>query len=114
MINFSRKKIISLLTFSIVPNLTFFSGIFGYYLCKFLSGEKPGKQGKIKSLIFSFKNWRIHLHHWFLGTVFLLFSIFFDFLVFSQFSLGFLFGIIFQGFTYPDWYKIVDKIECQD
>jgi hypothetical protein len=114
MVKASKKKIIPLLTFSIVPNLTFLGGVLGYYLCKFLAGKKPGEQGKIKSLIFSFKNWKIHLHHWFLGVLFLFFSIYFDFLIFSQFFIGFLVGVIFQGLTYPDWYRIVAKLKCQN
>lgn len=109
-----KKKIFTFLTFSLVPSSTFIGGIFGYYLCKLLAGKKPGEQGIIKSLIFTFHKWKIHLHHWFLATLFLFFSVYFDFLaLFSQFFIGFLTGIIFQGFTYPDWYKIVTRVKCQ-
>jgi hypothetical protein len=106
-----KPKILLGLSLAIISFQTFLGALFGYFLTKFLAGKEPGKSGKIKSIIFNIKNWRVHLHHWLIA-----FGIFNVFLFwqpqpFSQFSLGFLGGVIFQGiYCYPDWSKILIKI----
>ena len=104
-----RKKILSFLGLSLFPTLTSFGLIFGYYLSKFLAGEKTGRQGKIKSLIFYFREWKIHLHHWFVSAIFLFVFLYYDLLPISHFFSGFLGGICLQGLSYPDWYRIITK-----
>lgn len=81
----------------------YLGAILGYYLPKFFSK-------KVRSLIFEFKNWRLHLHHWLLGLGILICGILYDFLPFLPFSIGFLSGVIFQGiYCYSDWHKILVK-----
>jgi len=104
-----KKKILSILPLSLFPILTSFGLIFGYYLAKFLAGKEPGQQGKIKSLAVFVKQWKIHLHHWFLGLAFLLISLHYNFLPLPQFSFGVLVGVCLQGWSYPDWYRIITK-----
>jgi hypothetical protein len=105
----SKSKFILGITLAFVSLQTFLSALFGYFFTKSLAGKKPGEPGKIKSLIIEFRNWRIHLHHWFLGICFLFFNLHFQILPVNSFTLGFLGGVVFQGLTYPDWYKIVTK-----
>ncbi len=88
---------------------TFFGALAGYFLTKFLAGKEAGKPGKIKSIVFEIKNWKIHLHHWLIIFGFLNLALYYQFLPFPQFSFGFLGGAVFQGITYPDWYKIITR-----
>jgi len=104
-----KGKIVGILSLSLLPALTSLGLILGYYLTKFFAGEKPGKEGKIKSLIISVKQWKIHLHHWFVGLIFLFISLFYDILPLPQFFLGVLGGVCLQGLTYSDWYRIITK-----
>ncbi len=83
----------------------------GYFAAKYLSGKKEGFQGKIKSLIFYLGKWKIHLHHWFLLSLFAIFlfvsGIYYSF---PHLFLGFLGGLAFQGiYCYGDWHKIIKK-----
>jgi hypothetical protein len=81
----------------------YFGAILGYYLAKNFSK-------KVRSLVFEIKSWRLHLHHWLVCFLILIFSFFFDFLSLPNFALGFLGGMIFQGiYCYDNWYKILIK-----
>jgi hypothetical protein len=102
----TQRKIIGILGLSLFPTQALIGIVLGYFLGKFLAGERAGEQGKIKSLIISFKNWKIHLHHWFLGSILLLSSLF-NLLSLPQFVLGILGGAIVQGLNYSDWYRIL-------
>jgi len=100
----SKKKKIFLLP--IFP-LLFFSLegilgiIFGFFVARTFAPKLP-------SLIFTFKDFKIHFHHWFLGSLFLIFSLSLN--LFSTFYNGFLGGIILEGiYNYSDWYKIIKK-----
>jgi len=83
----------------------------GYLSAKYCSGKRTGVTGRIKSLIISLGRWRLHLHHWFLSYL----SVIFIFVsgIYSSlphFFLGFLGGLTFQGiYCFRDWYKIVKK-----
>lgn len=88
---------------------TFLAGVFGYFFTKILAGKKPGETGKVKSVIIELEKWKIHLHHWLIALGIIFFNFYFNFLPYQQFSLGFLSGVVFQGLSYPDWYKIVVK-----
>lgn len=89
----------------------YLGAIIGYFITKFFSGKEPGISGKIKSIIFDIGNYKLHLHHWFLGILILISVFCFKFnLILPQFSYGFLGGLIYQGVScYPDWYKIIIK-----
>jgi hypothetical protein len=104
----SKRKVLGIFGLSLLPLQTSLGMILGYFLSKFLAGKKAGEQGIIKSIIISFKNWKIHLHHWFLSSIFLSLS-FFDFFHFPQFLVGFLGGALIQGLSYPDWHRILIK-----
>ena len=84
----------------------------GYFVARIFSGKEAGQTGKIKSVIFHWGNYRLHLHHWFLGFATVLFALILDYSFFDygKFSYSFLGGLIFQGiFCYCDWKKIIVK-----
>ncbi len=84
--------------------------LLGYFIAKFFSGEKPGAQGKIKSLVFRIGRYELHPHHWSICAGVLGAGLFYNILPFPLFASGFLGGLIFQGiFCYDDWYKILIK-----
>lgn len=66
--------------------------------------------GKIPSLAFNVGSYRLHFHHWLYGSAILIPALYYNFLPFPQFSLGFLGGVIFQGiYCYRDWYRVIVK-----
>ena len=86
-------------------SLEIYSGmIIGYFLARFFSP-------RLKSLVFHFGNYKVHLHHWLLGLVAFAVLFFYKFSFLPiQFSYGFLGGVVFQGIVcYPDWYKFLIK-----
>jgi len=98
---FSKLKSVILASLAIFSFQLYLGIILGYYLPKFFAK-------KVRSIIFEFKNWRLHFHHWFLGLGILVSTIFYEFLPFSPFSIGLLGGVIFQGiYCYSDWHKIL-------
>jgi len=85
--------------------------ILGYFTARFLAGKKTGQPGVIKSLTFRISDYRIHLHHWLLSSVVLVFVFFFN-LFYSQFFYGLLGGCIIHGvFNYSDWKKILSRTQ---
>jgi hypothetical protein len=102
----SKRKILGIFGLSLLPLQTSLGMILGYFLSKFLAGKRAGERGMIKSIIISFKDWRIHLHHWFLSSIFLFLSLL-DLFHFPQFLFGFFGGALLQGLNYPDWYRIL-------
>lgn len=87
--------------------------LIGYFGSKMLSGKVTGKKGKIPSLRFKIRNYKIWFHHWFIsffsGLVILKYNYIFNT---SQlwFLLGGCVGITLQGIkNYSDWKQIVVK-----
>ncbi len=79
--------------------------VFGYLVAAFFSGEKEGRRGKFGSLIFKRKNYVIHLHHWFIAGIGLAILLSFNF--YNDFIFGLLIGIVVQGLTYKDFYRLI-------
>ncbi len=78
---------------------------------KYLSGRTEGKQGIVRSIIIPWRNYQLHLHHWFVamivGGVLLAKGIY---IVTPEVSYGFLSAIVFQGiYCYKDWYRIIRR-----
>ncbi len=80
--------------------------IIGFLVAKFYSGKKEGDPGLFR-LKFNTKKYTIHLHHWLLATLTLI--ILFPFNFYNNIIYGFLIGLIIQGLTYKDFYKIIYK-----
>lgn len=109
-----RKKIVlisliaGLLLFGILCYKSWFAT---FAVTKYLSGRTDGKQGIIRSVIIPWRNYQLHLHHWFLaliiGGVFMVK----DFYILTpEVSYGFLSAVIFQGiYCYKDWHRIIKR-----
>lgn len=83
------------------------TAILGYALARFVGGKKAGERGKLPSLTFRKKNHIIHLHHWFISFVVIV--MLFAVGLYSNTVYGFLTGLVAQGLTYGDFYKVVYK-----
>lgn len=91
--------------------IKFILGLFlGYLISLLLAGSQTGKMGIMPSIIFNVKNYKFHLHHWFLFSLILLSQFLFDY-SFPVIFNGFLVGGAIQGIVnYSDWYQIVLKV----
>lgn len=85
--------------------------IMGYITAKYFSGKKTYQKGKINSIVFSLHKWRIHLHHWLLSFIFLVFIfIAGEIYYLPNFFLGVFGGLTLQGIAcYEDWYRIISR-----
>lgn len=88
----------------------------GYLTGNIFAGSSTGQQGIMNSLVLNLGNWQLHLHHWLIAALILVFALFFlrkryNFNpVIFYFSVGILSGLILQGiFVYDDWHKILFK-----
>jgi len=95
-----------------------FLGVFCYktwfaafFITKFLSGRTEGAQGVIRSIVIPWREYRLHLHHWFLalvvGGAFLARGLY---VLTPEVFYGFVSAVIFQGvYCYEDWYRIIRR-----
>lgn len=79
----------------------------GYFIAWFFAGSKKGEQREFKSLKFPIRNYKIHLHHWFISSIFLITLLILNF--YNDIIYGLLIGLIIQGLTYKDFYKIIKR-----
>ena len=82
-----------------------------FFVTKFLSGRTEGKQGIIRSITIPWRDYRLHLHHWFLvlivGSVFLAKGFY---VLTPEVFYACLSAAVFQGiYCYGDWYQIVKR-----
>lgn len=84
-------------------------GVSGYYISKFLSGKHDGHQ-RIKSIIFNIGDYRLHLHHWLIGFLILIYAFLSASFSLTYFSFSFLSGLIIQDlYLDSNWKKVVIK-----
>jgi len=85
--------------------------IAGYLISFLFAGKQTKMRGRVPSLAFRFKQYRIHLHHWLVFSHVLALTLILHFFVASPLLFyGFLSGIVAQGIVhYEDWYSIVQK-----
>lgn len=104
-----NKKFLLSIPVALISLEIYFGIIFGYFLGKFISGQGTGQKGLIKSIVFNFGDYKLHLHHWLLSLGILISTFLTNFFIpFPQFSLSLLGGLMIQGiFCYPDWHKIL-------
>lgn len=89
--------------------LSYWSWVAGFVVTKYLSGRKDGKQGIVRSITVPWRNYRLHIHHWFIcligGGIFAVKGFY---IVSPEVFYGSLSAVIFQGiYCYGDWYRIV-------
>ena len=70
------------------------------------------KNGKVESIFLDYGNWKIHLHHWIMGIIFLTIVWVIDYLYLPAFFAGVVCGVIIQDiYDYNDWHKVIIKNE---
>ena len=83
--------------------------LIGFLLAKYFGGKQGGRQGRIKSIVFSWRKFELHLHHWVLAII--IGSICAPkglYVINPELFYGFLGGLFFQGmYCYSDWYRII-------
>lgn len=79
--------------------------IIGFLIAKFFAGKKEGEQGRLKSIKFDINKLTIHLHHWLIGLAIL--ALLMSLKFYNDLVYGLVIGIIIQGLTYKDFYKII-------
>lgn len=109
-----RKKAI-LVCLVVVPMVL---GIFSYQTwfaaflaTKYLSGRRDGEQGIVRSLIISWRDHQIHLHHWLVALIVggILAARGFYILTPEAFY-GAVSAIVFQGiYCYKDWHQVIKR-----
>jgi len=70
------------------------------------------EQGKVDCIYIDCGKWKIHLHHWILGALFLLIVWFIDYFYLPRFFVGVVSGIIAHDiYDFNDWHKVFVKNE---
>jgi hypothetical protein len=70
------------------------------------------ENGKVDCIYIDCGKWKIHLHHWILGTLLLLLVWFIDYFYLPRFFVGVVLGIIAHDiYDFNDWHKILVKNE---
>ena len=83
------------------------TAIIGFTFAEVLSGKFEGHHGRWKSIRIKVKDYTVHVHHWLYASFALAFMP--SGLDGRNFIEAFLVGVIVQGLTYTDFYKIVYK-----
>lgn len=108
--NNSKKIVLPavVLATSLYYSFSFTTGIaIGYIICKIFCNIFV-KNGKIDPIFIDYGKWKIHLHHWIMGLVFLVLVWFIDYFYLPAFFTGVVCGIIIQDiYDYNDWYKVI-------
>ncbi|MEI7424911.1 MAG: hypothetical protein WCK10_02215 [Candidatus Staskawiczbacteria bacterium] len=72
------------------------------------------ENGKIDCIYIDCGNYKIHLHHWILGTMLLLLVWFIDFFYLPRLFVGVILGVIAHDiYDFNDWHKILVKKEVE-
>lgn len=81
--------------------------VLGYFGSKFFV-DKLVKTKIVDSFIFNIGRYKLYLHHWIVGSVILILSIWYNFLPLAPFSFGFLSGLILEDLHRDEnWHKIL-------
>ena len=86
--------------------------LLGYFVALFFAGPRTSTQGRIPSLVFRFRQYRVHLHHWLVFSHVLVIALVMHFFVLTPLLFyGFLGGVVAQGvFHYRDWKAVVQRV----
>ena len=70
------------------------------------------ENGKVDCIYIDCGKWKIHMHHWILGALFLLIVWFIDYFYLPRFFVGVVCGIIAHDiYDFNDWHKVLVKNE---
>lgn len=85
--------------------------LLGYLGCK-LYHKVFIETGKVDLIFIDCGKWKIHLHHWIMGALFLLIVWVIDWFYLPRFFTGVVFGIIAHDiYDFNDWHQILVKSE---
>ena len=89
--------------------------VVGYVVCKLFYINFVEK-GKVDLVFVDCWKWKIHIHHWIMGVIFLGFVWIIDWFYPPSFFAGAVFGIMAHDiYDFNDWYKVVLKKEtCEE
>ncbi|OGZ67855.1 MAG: hypothetical protein A3D35_00140 [Candidatus Staskawiczbacteria bacterium RIFCSPHIGHO2_02_FULL_34_9] len=83
--------------------------IIGYVLSK-LFCHYFWKNGRVDSIFLDYGKWKIHLHHWIMGFMFLAIVWILDFFYLPTFFTGVVIGVIIQDiYDYNEWHQVILK-----
>jgi len=72
------------------------------------------ENGKVDCIYIDCGKWKIHLHHWILGALILLFVWVLDYFYLPRFFVGVILGIIIHDiYDFNDWHKVFVRNEPQ-
>jgi len=97
--------------FSVWFSIVFALGIFVGYISTYFGHKKITNNGVKNSVVISLGKWKIHFHHWLMGSVALL-SVYISGLieVIPKIFVGIVGGVVFHGlYLYDNWHKIIIK-----
>lgn len=102
------KKSFLVLPIALVSLELYLGIIIGYFCGKFFAGKYDGYQ-RIKSVFLNLGQYRLHLHHWLISLVLLVFgSVYNLFPIFPQFCFAFLGGLIIQDlYLDGNWRRVI-------
>jgi hypothetical protein len=86
----------------------FLGVILGYFFGKLCAGQYDGYQ-RVKSVFLNIGNYRLHIHHWIIFLIVLVFGVFYNLFPFlPQFFSGVCGGLIIQDlYLDSDWWRIL-------
>ena len=80
--------------------------VLGYIVCKIFY-KKFVESGKVDLVFIDCGKWKIHLHHWIMGIIFLALVWVIDWFYLPKFFVGVVGGIIIHDiYDFNDWYKV--------
>jgi hypothetical protein len=72
------------------------------------------ERGKVDSIFIDCGKWKLHMHHWILGGIFLLIVWFIDYFYLPRFFVGAILGIMAHDiYDFNDWHKVLVKNEVK-
>ena len=82
------------------------------YIGSKLFAKYTYEQGRTDKIYIDCGKYKIHMHHWIMGALFLLIVWFIDFFYLPRFFVGFVCGVIAHDiYDFNDWHKVLVKNE---
>jgi len=85
--------------------------LIGFLAASFFAGEEEGERGRVGSLRIHVKDYVLHVHHWFYAAAIMVALPSNE--PHKEVMYGFLAGILVQGLTYRDFYKLVYRDDSE-
>lgn len=91
--------------------LSFASLIAGFVAAHLGGGKRVGRTGRVRSLVISWRRYRLHMHHWLVALLITVVSALKGvYIITPELFYGFLGGLLIQGiYFYDDWHRIISR-----